>query len=236
MELSEKEYLATLLKYSPSDTKRMMEGAQNVLVLWAISMLGVVIIWLLLAWFVGVFSDLQIGLKSQYAIWVVLVAFPICGLYSIISTINWLKNWKDHRPLLKKDITEGVVFDEKYQVKDVKRFQEQEHGGLIYFLRMSDDRVLVLYDYESQNQDGDPLASSFTPRDQLHIVRAPNSNYFISQKFSGEKILAPDTVGLFAPPEEWPEHDDWCDIPWDDLESRLSTEVAAAKADQKTAK
>jgi hypothetical protein len=204
----EQQFLADLLQRSPSNVKRWMEGAQNALVLWAAGLLGLVLLWLLLAWLIKLIVHVDFGLKSQYAIWIVSFFAAICGTYAIYSSVKWVKGWPDPRPALRLDIDERKVIDERYRVTAAKRFQEPEHGGLIYFLRMDDDRVLVLYDYESveREMDGkDALSSTFKPRSELHIVRAPNTKYFIEQEFSGEALPLSEPLELAVPPDQWPE-------------------------------
>ncbi len=221
----ELQFLVDLLKRSPSNFKRWMEGAQNALVMWAISLLGFVLIWLLLAWLINLIVKQEFGLKSQYAIWIVSILVPICGLYAIYSSVKWVKDWPDRRPALRRDIDGHKVIDENYKVAEAKRFQEPEHGGLMYFLRMDDDRVMVLYDHESvelEMEGKDALNSSFKPCRELHIVRAPNTEYFIKQEFSGERVPLSDPIELTAPPDQWPEQEAWCEIPWHELENRLS--------------
>lgn len=222
----EREYLENILNVSPSDTKRVLEGIQNAFVLWAASLLGIVIVWLIVAWLVGLISDLNIGMKSQYAIWIIGIGAFFCAVYAIVSSIKWVRSWEDARPKLREDLENGEVQEESLTISEVKRFQEPEHGGLIYFLRISDNRVLVLYDHESQDlgvDDKDPFSSSFKPLTNLKIIRAPATSYFIKTEFSGGHIDIPETFDISVSPKHWPEPDSWCEIPWDKLESNLSS-------------
>lgn len=221
----ERQFLVDILRRSPSNVKRWMEGAQNALVLWAVSLLVLVLIWLFFAWLINLILKMDFGITSQYAIWIVSFFAPICLLYAIYSSAKWVRDWPDQRIALRQDIDCRKVIDERFKVTDAKRFQEPEHGGLIYFLRMDDDRVLVLYDYESVELEMDgkgAINSSFKPCRELQIIRAPNTKYFIEQKFSGEGVPLSDPIEITVPPEQWPEQESWCKIPWHDLESRLS--------------
>jgi len=225
MSETEREYLINLLSNMPSDFKRVREGVENVIVMWAASLLFVVVIWLALSWLIKILTSVDIGLSSQLAIWVVGIGGVICGVFAIGSSIKWIRGWRDYRPELKADIANSVVETENINIKEVKRFQEHEHCGLIYFLRTDSDKVYVLYDHESVDlymDDKDPLSSSFKPRETLHIVRAPNSRFTINQKFEGREVPLPEPLVLSAPPENWPEQDSWTDIPWQELENRLS--------------
>ena len=105
----EREYLENILNVSPSDTKRVIEGIQNALVLWAASLLGIVIVWLIVAWLIGLISNLNLGIKSQYAIWIISVGAILCAVYTTISSIRWVRSWEDARPKLKEDLENGEV-------------------------------------------------------------------------------------------------------------------------------
>lgn len=83
--------------------------------------------------------------------------------------------------------------------------------------------MLVLFDYESQDlgvQGEDPEGSSFKPSKRLTMVRAPLSQLVIGKSFSGDVLDASEIIDLTA--DKWPEDDDFCDIPWAELETRLS--------------
>ncbi|WP_299803222.1 hypothetical protein [uncultured Shewanella sp.] len=220
----EKEFLVGLLKSSPSDLKRLKEILENFLIIWSASLIGLVLVWIATVWLINFFITFDYGLKSQYSFYILFgFSIPTC-LYSLISTTKWAKSWPDDRLDLKKDIDGDKVLDTTYEVKGVKRFQEQEHGGLIYFLLLHDNKVLTLYDYESveiEMQGGDPLTSNFKPRSKLRIVKAPNTGYFITQEFVGNELLLPEPTDLFSSPDKWPEGESWCNIPWNELESRL---------------
>jgi len=227
MTLAEREYLESALKSSPSTLKKWKEGAENALVIWAASTLIFVLVWAVIIWLVHFISDGEIGLGHSISIGVLIIGIFVCVVYAVYSSVKWVKEWGDHRPLLEADLAKGEVSDENYHIVDVKRFQEPEHGGLIYFLLMDNNRVLVLYDHQSVelslNED-DPFSSSFQPCYELNIVRAPMTNYFITQKFSGEVINIEKTFELLAPLDQWPEQESWCDIPWNELEKRLETQ------------
>ena len=203
-----------------------MLGAVNALLLWVVLMLGLAIVWLLIAWLIGLVWSLDIGLSSPHGTWVVIAAAPASALYAVWSSVRWVKTGEGDRAAIREDIEKAEVLIENHRVLGVKRFQEPEHGGQFYFLRMSDDKVLVLFDHESQDigADGnDSLLSSFQPRAELTIVRAPATGHVIEQTFSGAAMTAEETLELVIPPDQWPDEGSWCDIPWDDLAARLST-------------
>jgi hypothetical protein len=185
---------------------------------------GVLILcWLVVAWLARVTVGEKIGWHSAAASWVI----PLSGLaaaaymFSIFLFVG-RSSKKDSDTSLKTDLEAGQVVEEDYKLTAAKRMQEQEHGGLIYFLRTVDDDVLVLYDEESQQLgvlDDEPLNSSFQPCSNLIMIRAPKTGYVIDKIFSGELLDAGEPLDLLASPDDWPENEEFCDIAWDDLEA-----------------
>jgi hypothetical protein len=222
----ERREIERILRIAPSGTRRLKEGAENALVLWAVSMLGLVLVWSLIAWVARRAFGWQIGWNSSWAIWVISLGASACAVLAIISSVRWLKGWRDSRPLLRTDLDAGRVVEAHYQFDAAKRFQEPEHGGLIYFLRTTEGKVFVLYDRESQDRgvrDEDPLSSTYQPRTELVLVRAPTAGFVIDEQFSGAPLDAGPPHELTIAPKFWPESEEYCDIPWNELESRLST-------------
>jgi len=221
---SEREFLEQILRTAPTSARRWKEGAENAFILFAILMVVFAAGWWGVNWVIRNLARLDVGLNSAVAPWVIALGIVVCGTYAAVSTVRWIRRWKDPRPLLSADINGGQVVEETYHFTAAKRFQEPEHGGLFYFLRTTDDRVFVLYDAESQDlgvQPEDPLASTFKPCTHLLIVRAPNTGYVISKHFSGEPLMVGDPRELAVGPKEWPDSDAYCGIPWQQLETRL---------------
>lgn len=212
------------LSNAATTTRRWRNGVENGLVLWAFSLLCFVIVWWIAAGLARRFADVDYGLRSAAAPWILGIATLLCAAYAVGSSMLWIKRWKDRRPSLAADVAAAQVIEEHYAFNAVMRFQEPEHGALIYFLHTTEDRVLTLYDYESSElgaQEGDPLSSSFRPMSKLVMVRLPQTGWVISRTFSGEPLEAADPIELAAPPEQWPEDDAYCGIPWSQLESVL---------------
>lgn len=221
---AERAALQSLLRKAATPVRRWIIGAVNAVVMFAGSLLGVVIVWMVLAWLAAKLFNVEYGLRSPVAIWVLGVAIPVCAGYAIVSSVGWVRAWHDHRPELRTDAEEALVDEEQYVFQEAKRFQEPEHGGLFYFLRTSDDRVFALFDHESQDlgcQEGDPLKSSFRPMSHLVLVRAPQTRIVVGSTFSGFPLESGDPIDLVLAPEEWPESESYCAIPWFELESRL---------------
>lgn len=216
--------LKKMLANAAKTSRRWKQGIENALVLWAASLLGLVVIWLAFAWLGRKLFEVEFGLHSSAMVWVLGVATPLCAAYAALSSVRWIRGWTDYCPLLRADIEGAQVLEEHYVFTEATRFQEPEHGGLIYFLRTAEDKVLALFDYESQElgtRGGDPLKSSFRPKAKLVMIRAPKAAFVISKVFSGEALEVGDPIDLAVAPKEWPKSESYCNIPWAELEARL---------------
>lgn len=225
MSALERQYLQDLLTSAPGKAKRWKQGAENALVLFAVLMLIFVVAWWILNWLSKAALNRDFGLSSEVAIWILALGILGCAVGAIVSTLRWIRDWKDTRPLLRADLESGRVVEDRYQFTAAKRFQEPEHGGLFYFLRTSDEKVLVLYDAESQDLGAggeDPLKSTFKPCAELSIVRAPKTGFVISRQFSGSPLDAGEPRELTLGPEDWPDPDQYTSIPWNALDARFS--------------
>jgi hypothetical protein len=228
---AEVDSLRKFLAEAPSALKRLKHGAGNAFVLWAVSLLVVVVAWLAVGWLVGKALNLNLGLHSSATAWVVAVATPLCAVFAVLSSIRWVRAWPDFGPQLQSDLTRAEVIEERYVFTETKRFQEPEHGGLIYFLRSTENEVFTVYDHESQTlglDDKDPLLSSYRPQASLLIVRAPSSGFVLSSQSSGAELRVGPPLELSVKPAEWPEAESLCSIPWEQLEQRLGSTVAPA--------
>jgi hypothetical protein len=223
--VAELERLREMLRTAPGKAHAWKQGAENALVLWAVLMLGLVLAWQGLAWAARRLFHVQIGWASAGSLWVIAIGAAVCASYAVISSYRWVKGWRhDYRPALREDVENGRISEEQYNFIAAKRFQEPEHGGLMYFMRTEDGRVFTLYDRESQNrgvQDEDPLKSSFQPYSQLLIMRAPRTRFILNTVFSGAPLDAGALVPLAVDPKKWPEAEEYCDIPWEELNRRL---------------
>jgi hypothetical protein len=220
----EQAFLRERLARAPTTASRWRQGAASALVTWAVSLLGFVVVWLITAGLARRFAHIDYGLHSTAAPWLLSTATLLCATYAIGSSVLWVQRWKDYRPSLVTDIAVAQVIEEHYAFDAIQRFQEPEHGGLIYFLRTTEGRVLTLYDHESSDlgaQEGDPLGSTFKPMSRLVMVRAPQTGWVISTNFSGEQLDPGDPIELAASHKRWPETEEYCSIPWAELESVL---------------
>jgi hypothetical protein len=217
--------LRGLLASAPSQVARLRAGAGNAVVFWAASMLAIAVLWLVGGWLAGKMFGSGFGLRSPETVWVLGVAAPVCALLAVASSVKWVRRWPDPRPLLNADLAQSSVTEESYVFTEAKRFQEPEHGGLMYFLKTDAGEVFTVFDYESQTralEEQDPLQSSYRPRANLLLVRAPNSRAVLSSSSSGPELAVGPPIDLALAPTEWPKPETLCDIPWEQLEHRLS--------------
>lgn len=219
---AEREILQQYLDDLPS---RIVAAVQHALRIFSASVLALLMLWVVLLWPAGAIFHAEIGPASGAAPGILALLVAAGAVWAICSALRRLRSGRDSRSLLEADIAGGKAVEERCRFVAAKRFQEQKHGGLIYFLRADDDGVLVLYDHESQHlgaSGGDPLSSPFRPRAEYVIRRAPHCGYAMTQEFSGAALDAGKPVALLVLPEKWPEPEAWCDVPWDELERHFS--------------
>ena len=92
-------------------------------------------------------------------------------------------------------------------------------------MREDDEAAFVYFDGESQDlgvQEEGPLSSSFVPRRHLRVTRAPESGVAIACEFSGDALQPGDPIEMTVPPDQWPEHEEVCDVPWNELTSTFA--------------
>lgn len=220
MNENERAFLDKLLGAHWNDSRRRKEGIEDFFVMWSALALAAVVTWMALAWLIRLASGFKLGFGSPFAIWVISVIVPVTAIYAVISSRRWLGGWKDQRPLLRKDLRDGLVTEEHLRLTAALCFEEDEHGLLIYCLHISDDRVFVVYDRSSMGDDyrsgpdkDDPVLLG---RD-LRIVSALHSGYVINRSFTGEPLPFEETLLLGGALFDGLEEDRFCDTPWDNL-------------------
>ncbi len=188
---------------------------------WAVSTFCLILLWMAFSWGLQKLMQVEIGKTSVVAAW----AAALCAAFAIVSSVRWVKSWPNPRPLLEADLADGCVVEERIHFVTARRFQEPEHGGLIYFLRTAEGPVMVFFDHESQDlgvRGEDPLKSHFEARSELAVVRAPRARHVIHKQFSGELLDAGPPAVLTLDPAQWPEDEEFCPIPWEELDARLA--------------
>lgn len=176
--------------------------------------------WLAVAWLVRMALDTEIGWHRAVARWVISICGLVAALYVVGRNVVSRTGDKDRVLKIETDLKSGLVIEKDYEITAAKRMQE--HPDFIDFRRTVGDKVLVLYDAESQQRgvvDEIPKSSSFRPSSRLTMVRAPHTGYVLNKVFSGGPLDAGDPLDLVAPVKSWPWDEEFCDVPWNDLEA-----------------
>jgi hypothetical protein len=185
--------------------------------------LVLVLIWIFINWLLGFIITFDFGWNSQYRNYIL---WPIVGLsyswlfFEVAKTCGPNSQTKQ---ALKKDLEVKVLKVSEYPIYEVKFFEEPEHGGFIYFVRTSGDKVLALFDSESQDlsiDDQDPKDSSYKIRNVLKISKAPNSNIIVGEQFSGEPVQIPELEVFTANTKIWPKHADFVKCKWENISAK----------------
>ena len=185
----ERSVLEKLLRDAPA---RWKIGLGHAVVLWAVSMMIFVLSWGAIGWLARVVAGIEIGWKSSVSLWLPPVAAVVCALYAIYSAVRWLRPSRENSRLIRRDLAEGKVFEETLRFAEAKVFQEPEHDGLIYFLRTTDDRV---------------------------FARTLNARFIVSQTFAGDELPGSPARELRASVKKWPQPEEFCSVPWNELET-----------------
>lgn len=217
-------------EYLQSTTEHPLNGPEGIkelpyfFMLWGWGSLLSGLFWLFVAWLVRITTGIDFGWNSDAAPWIKSLGVIAWTTYFAFILVDMFRFERARRSSTHLDLEKNRVIEEHYEFSAAMRMQEQEHGGLIYFLHLIDGTVLVLFDYESQDLGAggeDPMTSSFAPRTRLKMVRAPESETLIETTFSGDVLDAGEPLVLTASPGKWPEFEKVCDIPWQELEARL---------------
>jgi hypothetical protein len=192
---------------------------------WISMLIVYVFAWAILSWLARVLLGWELGWDSQWAAGILSSGVLLCTFFMGIHVTKSLKSRRRSLNNVQADLSTGVVEEADLRFTQAKRFQEPEHGGLMYFLHTSSNQVFVLFDHESQDigVDGeDPLSSSFQPQVELKLVRAPASRIILGRTFSGGELALASPLELAAPPKDWPESGAYCGTPWEELEARFA--------------
>ncbi len=184
-----------------------------------------VLIWLLVAWLVGLVVDFDFGWNSPYGSTIFWSIVALALAYTVYEIQKTNMPAPERIRSLLADIEARKVIVEEHSISAAKVLQEEEHGGLFYFLLTSEDRVYVAFDYESQGLGVDgqnPLSSAFRPKSKLRIQKTPHTGATLVEEFDGEILEVPKPIPMKASPSKWPEPEEFVDIPWARIEEVYS--------------
>jgi membrane protein implicated in regulation of membrane protease activity len=147
--------------------------------------------------------------------------------YTVSSQIRWTMRSKraqrQRLAELEADLAGGQVRDETFTVTAVKRLRDPEHGMLMLFLRLSNDKIFVLYDYGSAETGAEgPAQPKLTPATTFHLLTFPVSKAR-SWSFSGDPLPLPTPLELTS--DDWPDDESWCKVSWDRIEEHFAGKV-----------
>jgi hypothetical protein len=213
------EYLEQLLQQSLNPRKRLLKAILNTLVMWG----GLLLVLLLLSGIANYFAQDNAQLTSLLSI-SGLQEFLIASSasYALFSTYRWITTSENAYPLILQDINNALMLDETYYVQEVCRFQEPEMGGFIYFLKISEKKIFVVYDYQSQGNSD----RFFLLQQSLILSYAPHCGQYVSQCFKGDPIAVSKTHSLTVPPEQWPLSNTWLILSWAEIVSTFSQDTS----------
>jgi hypothetical protein len=123
---------------------------------------------------------------------------------------------------IRRSLSGDQVHATTYDIVAVKRYQEPEHGGLVYLLLTDDGRVLSVFDDESQSNGVDnknPLDSAFRPKARIELVETLDRSRVINETWSGAELPVPNPVPLNL--SRWPEHGEIVNVAWEACDHRF---------------
>ncbi len=222
MSPEERTMLEALLRDLPSAPDRIARSAGGFAMTWAMTMVAFVLLWKATGWFLGKVAGFEVGWTSEWAPWLLAIGGTATALFALGVTIRAHRRWTDPRPVLRADLDSGEVIEEHRRFTAAKAFVEPEHGAKLYLLRTDDERVFAAYDRFPLDDDDSPTTPALQPRRCLVLVRAPLTGYVLGRAWSGEPFESTEAIEMTAPPEDWPESDEFCKLAWDEAEHRLA--------------
>lgn len=210
------------LSYSFSEIK---EIAELFIIVVGTMVFLAVSLWLIVAWLIRLISGVDVGWSHPHGPKVCYTIAILVAAYAAKEVFRVGRPNPEYRRRLLRDIDNGIVEVEACELTEVKVFEEPEHGGLMYFLHTTDNRVYVSFDYESQDlgvAGEDPMASSFKPKRKLNIHRTPISRTVLVEEFEGDDLDIPEPLVITTQPEAWPDFEDFVDISWNGLEKKYA--------------
>lgn len=191
----------------------------------AILSLILIVLWLFLNWLIGLIISIDFGWGSQYRNYILWPIVVLSYLYFFVETAKSCGLDSKIREALKEDLAGKILKVSEYPIIEVKVFEEPEHGGFIYFVLSCDDKVIALFDYESQDLsiDGeDPKNSSYKVRKNLKISKTPIANFIVDDHFFGEIVEIPEINVFTENTEIWPVHAEYVKCKWENVDARYS--------------
>ena len=213
--------LKEVLTHLPIPQKRYLKATLNTAVFWTFLLAGLCILWFVGGLLVSSLFNSDLGISSAYAPYIFPILIVSAAFFAINSTRTWLNSSVNEYAMIEADIASKITVIETYQVIKAKSFQEPKLGGLVYFLLLQEpgsqqQKIRVIYDYESQNEQADPK-KLLKIKQQIIFYSAATSQYLFKHKFHGYNIEAIEKYELTLSPDQWPEPNSWQESDWDSL-------------------
>lgn len=150
----------------------------------------------------------------------------VAGCVLAFATILRRGPSRAERALLRRDIESGEVDELVLDIAEAKAFREPEHGGLMYFLKLRDGRVL--FDSPGGIADAgwdrqpEVIPEADIPRQSLHLLYGPFSGRLIGSRFSGAAIHPVSVSIMKASPDYWPALGTFRKTAWSEIEKHFA--------------
>jgi hypothetical protein len=206
-------------------------GLSMGLLLFPSGLIGVLagLVWALAAWALGLHAERPSALGYPVDVLVVALGAALATLASVFRHVRRSQG-RVGKALsgMRADLADGRASIEAVTVEGIKIFREPEHGMKLYFLRLEDGRIHVLYDHDSADTEGGGASrrSAFPIHRNLRLTRFPRSGR-VRRQWSGPSIRKPRARALAVPPSAWPDDETWTTLAWDDLDRVLGGPEAA---------
>lgn len=193
--------------------------------LWIYGVMGIVIslVWATICRLVGILPSMYEWQDEPIVYQGVILIFALTAIQFIWRFVKGHRHRQGRLERLALELNHNEVEETMATVEEIKCFQEPEHLGKIYLLRLSDGRIRVRYDYDSVDVEGRgksartnyPISREMT---MIHFKHLDEFRY----DFGPTKIRKPPAQLLNVSLDDCPEDETWLDIPWEDLDSRYA--------------
>ncbi len=177
----------------------------------------------MIGWVLELITTVDLGWSSPYGSYIFWLIVAFSFLWPLFEVLRSSGPSSETRQAICKDLEKNILKVSEYPIYEIKVFEEPEHGGFVYFCRTYRNRVIAIYDSESQElsiNGEDPENSSYKVREILKIIKTPNSNILIEESFLGELVHNPELELLTANTKIWPEHTDFVKCAWENISAK----------------
>jgi len=189
--------------------------------------IGLWIVWISLIWvlrFVPAMALWASTTNTKDDVWFIACIAAVCALaYGVWYRTRVRTDGQTLLDQIQAELDHNEVEEEVVTVDAVKCFQEPEHFGLIYLLRLTDGRIRVCYDYDSFEYEGygESIQTGFVIPHSFSMVHFKFVDA-IRYEFGQTEIPKPTPKPINLDPEDWPEDETWLDISWGEIDAQYA--------------